>query len=249
MRNQPDEAARQLRTYVNDALHNISSNFELADLVNTDAQKVRLDAYEEELRARVAPRMLQAYGIAVRQIGIERMTLPDDTLAATVERMRAERETVAKERTADGLQKASAIRADADKEAREVIARGNREGSAYDSELSAGCCQHPTIRRIGLDPTLYETLRSLDTISQIVGKNTSIVIRTDAAPFKVLVDGPPSVSNGGGRQVAAAPAPASADSKPATPTQTPASASATAPQQKAPVPSKDVTTSKDAKKP
>ena len=84
VRNQPDEAARQLRSFVNADLHIISSNFDLADLVNVDPQKVRLDAFEDQLREQIAPRMLQVYGIAIRQIGIERMTLPDETLAATV---------------------------------------------------------------------------------------------------------------------------------------------------------------------
>jgi membrane protease subunit HflC len=93
VRNQPDEAARQLRSYVSAALHIISSNFDLTDLVNVDAGKVKLDAFEQQLREQVAPRLLEVYGIEIRQVGIERMTLPDETLSATVARMRAERET------------------------------------------------------------------------------------------------------------------------------------------------------------
>src|SRR5580658_9898482 len=72
VRNQPDEAARQLRSFVNAALHISSSNFDLADLVNVDPQKVRLDAFEDQLRDQIAPRMLQVYGIAIRQVGVER---------------------------------------------------------------------------------------------------------------------------------------------------------------------------------
>ena len=49
VRNQPDEAARQLRSFVNADLHVISSNYDLADLVNMDPQKVRLDAVEDQL--------------------------------------------------------------------------------------------------------------------------------------------------------------------------------------------------------
>ena len=63
VRNQPDEAARQLRSFVNAALHITSSNFDLTDLVNTDSSKVRLDVFERELRESVAPRMLAVYGI------------------------------------------------------------------------------------------------------------------------------------------------------------------------------------------
>jgi membrane protease subunit HflC len=37
---------------------------------------------------------------------------------------------------------------------------------------------------------LYTLLRSLDTLNNVVGTNTRLILRTDAAPFRVLVDGP-----------------------------------------------------------
>src|ERR1700733_1348732 len=83
VRNQPDEAARQLRSFVNAALHITSSTFALTQLVNVDSTKVRLDVFELQLHDQIAPRMLQVYGIDIRQVGVERMTLPDETLAAT----------------------------------------------------------------------------------------------------------------------------------------------------------------------
>jgi membrane protease subunit HflC len=237
VRNQPDEAARQLRSFVNADLHIIASNFDLADLVNVDPQKVHLDDFEEQLRQQIAPRMLQVYGIAIRQIGIERMTLPDETLAATVARMRAERETVAAQRTAEGLQKAAAIRADAEKGAREVVAEASEKAAHTEADAqqaAARTYQHA----YQSDPKLYETLRSLDTINQVVSRSTNIIMRTDAAPFRVLVDGPPGL----------AAAPASAGAKPAAPAQTPAPAKAVVPQ-KAPAPSEDVISEKATRKP
>jgi modulator of FtsH protease HflC len=189
VRNQPDEAARQLRSFVSAALHITSSNFNLADLVNVDASKVRLDAFESELRNQVAPRMLQVYGIDIRQVGVERMTLPDETLAATVARMRAERETEAAKRTADGLLQAAAIRADADRDAREVVAQA-REQAAHTEADAQQAAARIYARSYQADPGLYSTLRSLDSLTQILGRNSSLILRTDAAPFRVLVDGP-----------------------------------------------------------
>ena len=40
------------------------------------------------------------------------------------------------------------------------------------------------------DPQLYMMLRSLDALSTMVNSNTTVVLRTDAAPFRALVDGP-----------------------------------------------------------
>ena len=189
VRNQPDEAARQLRSFVNAALHITSSNFDLTDLVNIDSTKVRLDVFERELREQVAPRMLAVYGIEIRQVGVERMTLPDETLAATVSRMRAERETVAAQVTADGLRQAAAIRADADRDAREVVAQA-REQAAHTEADAQQAAARIYAKAYQSDPGLYSTLRSLDSLSQILGRNSSLILRTDAAPFRVLVDGP-----------------------------------------------------------
>ncbi len=204
VRNQPDEAARQLRSFVSAALHVTSSNFDLTDLVNVDSTKVQLDTFERQLREQVAPRMLAVYGIDIRQVGVERMTLPDETLAATVSRMRAERETVAAERTADGLRQAAAIRADADRDAREVVAQA-REQAAHTEADAQQAAAKIYAKAYQNDPGLYSTLRSLDALSQILGRNSSLVLRTDAAPFRVLVDGPGGAGRGRcgtGRQVA-----------------------------------------------
>lgn len=188
VRNEPDEAAQQLRNFVVAGLHIISSNFALADLVNIEPANVRLDSFERQLQQQVAPRMLRVYGIQVTQLGVERLTVPDETLAATVARMKAERETVAAQVTAEGLQKAAAIRADADRDAREVVAQARARASQIeaDAEQAATHIYAGAYRR---DPGLYTTLRSLDSLDQVLGHNTSLILRTDAAPFRVLANG------------------------------------------------------------
>jgi membrane protease subunit HflC len=133
--------------------------------------------------------MLQVYGIEIRQVGVERMTLPDETLAATVARMRAERETAAAERTAEGLRQAAAIRADADRDAREVVAQAREQAARTEADAQQAAARIYA-KAYESDPGLYNTLRSLDALNQVIGRNTSLVLRTDAAPFRILVDGP-----------------------------------------------------------
>ena len=181
VRNQPDEAARQLRSFVSAALHITASNFELADLVNVDQNKVRLADFERELSEQVAARMLQGYGIEIRQVGIERLTLPGATLAATVARMRAERETVAAERTSMDCAKPPAsgpmpIATPARSSPRRAARRPRPKPMR--SRNRRGSMPGP----IAVDPGLYTTLRSLEAISKVVGPNTSVVRRTDSPP-------------------------------------------------------------------
>jgi membrane protease subunit HflC len=46
------------------------------------------------------------------------------------------------------------------------------------------------------DPGLYVMLRSFDTLDAVVGQNTRLILRTDAIPFRVLVDGPSGTKAG-----------------------------------------------------
>ncbi len=53
VRNEPDEAARQIRSLLGSALQTTTSGFDLATLVNTNAHDVRIEAYEDELRKQI----------------------------------------------------------------------------------------------------------------------------------------------------------------------------------------------------
>jgi membrane protease subunit HflC len=188
--NNPDEAARQLRSFVGSALQITASNFDLADLVNTDPAKVRLNDFEQQLQANLAQQVLAIYGVRIEQVGVERLSLPSETLAATVARMRAERETVAAQRAAEGLRVAAQIRSDAARDARITVANAQSDAAEIEAQSREKAAQIYATS-YARDPQLYMLLRSLDTISAVVGPRTRLILRTDAAPFNVLVQGPP----------------------------------------------------------
>jgi membrane protease subunit HflC len=190
VRNDPDEAARQLRSFTGSALQVTASSFDLADLVNTDPKRVHLADFESRLRAQLEAPLRRTYGMAVRLVGIERLSLPETTLAATVARMRSERETVAAERTAEGLRQAAQIRAEAGRDSRILVADAQTQAAQIEAASRKQAAEIQA-KAYTADPQLYMMLRSLDTLSSMVGPNTRLVLRTDAAPFNVLVQGPP----------------------------------------------------------
>jgi membrane protease subunit HflC len=189
VRNEPDNAAEQLRSFVVSSLETTVSRFELSALVNTDPAKVEIGNLEKLLRQRVEEQVLNVYGIAIAEVGLERLTLPNETLSATVNRMRAERQTVATQRVAEGQRAAAEIRSNADRDARIVTANARAEAADIEAKArveAAGIYA----RAYRSDPKLYTLLRSLDTLDAVVGDNTRLILRTDAAPFRVFVDGP-----------------------------------------------------------
>jgi membrane protease subunit HflC len=191
VRNTPDEAAEQLRSYAGSSLEVVAAQFDLAQLVNTDPSKVQLGAFEAALKQRLAAQVLATYGIGIVQVGIERLTLPSDTLEATVTRMIAERNTVADRVTAEGDRAASKIRTDADRDARIVVADAHAEAARIEAKSRLDAANIYAKAYAGA-PELYTLLRSLDTLETVVGDNTRLILRTDAAPFRAFVEGPPT---------------------------------------------------------
>jgi membrane protease subunit HflC len=189
VRNEPDEAARQIRSLLGSALQTTSADFDLAMLVNTHPNQVRIDAFENELQHQVDSQLYATYGVHVVQVGLERLTLPAVTLSATVERMRAERETVAAQRTAEGNRQAAQIRSDADRDARIVVADADVRAAQIEAQSRQDAAAIYGKSYAG-NPRLYTMLRSLDTLSTVINANTNLILRTDAAPFNVLVQGP-----------------------------------------------------------
>jgi modulator of FtsH protease HflC len=189
VRNQPDVAAQQLRSFVGSSLEITTASFDLANLINTDPAKVRLNELESRLRQRLDEQALKVYGVTIQQVGIERLTLPTETLSATVARMRAERETVAAERQAEGQRAAAEIASNAERDARVLRAKATADAAEIDAKSRLGAADIYG-RAYRSAPDLYMLLRSLDTLDTVVGDNTRLILRTDAAPFRVLVDGP-----------------------------------------------------------
>lgn len=189
VRGDADEAAGQLRSFLGSALETEASRFTLNELISTDAAQVRLNALEDSLLKRLADQVRTTYGVELVQVGIERLGLPDSTIKATVERMISERQTAAAERKASGSQLAAEINQAAFRDSRIIIAKAQEAASAVEAkartEAAAIYAQAHTA-----DPELYAFLRGLDTLEQIITSGTRIVLRTDAAPFKSLVEAP-----------------------------------------------------------
>lgn len=64
-----------MRTFVDSALETTASAYDLADLVNTEASRVRIGD-RARLREQIDHQLLATYGVQVVQVGIERLTLP-----------------------------------------------------------------------------------------------------------------------------------------------------------------------------
>jgi modulator of FtsH protease HflC len=189
VQNNPDEAANKLRTFLGSSLETVTSRFELAQLLNIDPARVQLEAYEQALRERISVQGQTQFGIEITGVGIERLMLPETTVGATINRMAAERDTVAEEKKANGRRIAGQIRTDAERDARIAKAKANEEASSIEATARTEAARIYGASHQA-DPQLYTFLRSLDSLEQIISPTSRLVLRTDAAPFRALVEMP-----------------------------------------------------------
>ncbi len=196
VQNRPEDAADQLRFLLGSSLETVTGRFELGDLLNTDPAKVRLAGYEIALADSLAGNADSLYGIEIVQVGIERLMLPESTVGATIGRMKAERETVAQTKKGEGTSQASRIRSEAQTKASLIRTQADEEASAIITAASAEAAKTYG-DAYQADPQLFRFLRSLESLEQVVGPTTHLVLRTDAAPFRALVEAPAGVGIAG----------------------------------------------------
>ncbi len=189
VRGDADEAAMQVRSFLGSALEAEVSRYAMEDLINAEVAQVKLDALEQDLLRRLSQPIHDKYGIDVVQVGIERLGLPSSTIKVTVERMIAERQTAAAEKKAKGSLLAADINQTAFRDSRIVIAKAQEMAAEIEAKAKTDAAGIYAAAHVA-DPQLYAFLRGLDTLDQIITSGTRIILRTDAAPFRALVDGP-----------------------------------------------------------
>src|SRR6202162_352661 len=127
---------------------------DLSALVSTNPTDLQVDQIESELLASTAPVALHNYGVAIEQVRIERIALPEENVTAVFDQMRAERRQFAAKYEAEGQQEASRIQSEAQIEAARIKANSAEETARIRGESAAQIAKtYSDAHRI--DPDLY----------------------------------------------------------------------------------------------
>jgi modulator of FtsH protease HflC len=158
---------------------------DLSSLVSTNPADLRVDEIESELLASAAPLALRNYGVAIDQIRLERISLPEENVRAVFDQMRAERRQFAAKFEAEGELEASRIRSEAELEAARIRAKATEEQARIRGQSAAEVARiYAEAHRI--NPELYRFTRSLESLDKLVNGNATLILRTDSEPFSLL---------------------------------------------------------------
>ncbi|MBF9031416.1 protease modulator HflC [Rhodobacterales bacterium HKCCE3408] len=160
-----------------------------------------------ELMARitaVSRALANEIGVEVLDVRLKQTNLPAQNLAATFDRMRAEREREATDERARGEEAAQRVRAQADRTVVELVSDAEREAEIIRGEADAER-NRIFAEAFGQDESFFEFYRSMTAYERALRQqNSTMVISPDSEFFEYL-------GGSTGRSGLAAPQPAPAD--------------------------------------
>lgn len=121
---------------------------------------------------------LRPFGIELIDVRIKRADLPIEVQESVFQRMRAERDRIAKRYRSEGAEEAQKITAQTDKERDILLARAYEEAQTARGE---GDAKSISIYAAAYekDAEFYAFTRSLETYEKVIDENTSVVLSTD----------------------------------------------------------------------
>jgi len=178
------QAANRLTPIVKDALRFEFNGRTLQELVSAGRKDVT-----ERVRKQTDAAARKNLGIAVVDVRIKRIDLPDEVSESVYKRMRAERAQLANELRYTGQQAAETIKADADRQAQVIKADAERDAAKVKGE---GDAQAAAIyaQAYGQDPEFFAFYRSLAAYRTSFkdGKGV-LVLKPDSEFLKYFNDG------------------------------------------------------------
>jgi membrane protease subunit HflC len=166
--------------------------YPLSSLVTVNTTELQLPSMMEQVKENVDRRTSQ-YGFTVTDVRLKLITYPEANQASVFQRMRAERERIARQLRSEGAEEAAKIRAEAETEAATVRAEAQRE-----AETIRGAADAEAIKiyaeAYGKDEDFYRFLRTLQSYDLFIDEGTTLILPADSELLQFL--NPQSITNG-----------------------------------------------------
>jgi membrane protease subunit HflC len=172
-------------------------------LISAAAGEAQLAAMSDGVARRVGERAAAEYGVRVVEIGLRRLAFPEQNVASVFNRMRTERERIARRFRSQGEEEAIKIRAEADKERTRLLAEAYRQAAELrgKGEAEAARAYADALSR---DPELYRFLRTLEAYDKMLDAKTTLLLPGDSQLLRLLIEGPAHTGSGTAERTQAA---------------------------------------------
>ncbi len=178
------QAGQRLSPIVKDALRFEINARRLDELISGGRKDIT-----ERVRQLADTATRKSLGIAVLDVRIKRIDLPEEVSDSVYNRMRAERKKLANELRSTGQEAAETIRADADRQRQVLIADAHRDAAKLRGEGDATAAS-VYAKAYTQDPQFYAFYRSLAAYRTAFADNKGVfVLKPDSAFLRYFGDG------------------------------------------------------------
>ena len=161
-----------------------AGKYDLSSLISTQPEKIKIGRMMSEVKQRISQKT-EEYGIEIADVKVTLLNFPERNKLSVFRRMKSERERIAKGYRSEGTEKATKVRADADKgrqiilsEAYEKAQKIKGEGEAMAIKIYAKAYQK--------DIKFYELIRTLESYEKFIDEKTTVVLTADSELLKFI---------------------------------------------------------------
>lgn len=180
------DSRNQLMTDVREALNNGTSSDEEAQVTAADnaiaSAAARVERETNGMPPAVNPNSMAALGIEVVDVRIKQINLPTEVSDAIYQRMRAEREAVARRHRSQGQEEAEKLRATADYKVTCTLAEAERQALITRGEADAKTAKLYA-DAFSEDPAFYAFIRSLRAYENSFNSNNDVMVLSPESDF------------------------------------------------------------------
>ena len=125
-------------------------------------------------------------GIEVVDVRVKQINLPDEVSSSIYQRMRAERDAVAREHRSQGKEKAAFIQADVDRKVTLILANANKTAQELRGNGDAAAAKLYS-QAFAQEPQFYSFIRSLKAYeSSFEGSDNMMILKSDSDFFRFM---------------------------------------------------------------
>jgi membrane protease subunit HflC len=189
------KAEEKLESLVRNAKSGVIGQHAFSDLISTNRAELKFDQMENEMLKAVQAQAMSAYGIQIELLGVKQLGLPESITSTVFERMKKQRQGLVAKYESEGKREAEIIRANADVQANEILAKAKAEAIRITGEAETKAAGYYAV--FEKYPELAIFLFQLKALEQSLKERTHLILDQQTPPFNLL-NGSGNAPSGGG---------------------------------------------------
>ena len=179
------EAERALQEIIRDAKSAVSSRHPFNHFISVNEKELKFTEIENEMLQRVQGRLqTNNYGIEIAFLSIKKLGLPESVTEKVFERMSKERDVLVSAIEGSGEERASEIRARANRDAAKIISDAEAQALRIKGEAESKAAE--SLQIMNQDPELAKFLLHLTGVENFLRERTTLILDENTPPLNLL---------------------------------------------------------------